>query len=820
MDPNMKHVTNLVNSIIGVSVLAMPFCMKKCGLLLGLGLIMGAAWLTYVSCSMLVTAAQVKRRRTYEYLAFYTIGGAGKFAVELSMIGLMLGTCVAFYVVIGDLATGILSTFVQGNTLHLRTFVIVFCGLCIALPLGLMKNLSVLSSIGMVSLLFYLSFVCVMLFQAVTNGLLTFAWLHEVELFKPSGIFQCLPIFSLAYACQCQLFVVYDSMEEPSVVRMETIVSTAIKIVTTVYCLVAIFGYAVFKGEVQGNVLRNFPQNVLLDIIKFGFATSVVVGFPLMIFPCRQSIYTLFFRPQPVEGIASKTFIEPFTFKAITLSIVMSTMLLAISIPNVETILGLTGATMGSFICFIFPGIIFSKASKDNNSVSKFVFGIGCILLVVCTYSNLTSIPEPEPIVPAAAAAVQEEVIKQNDVLNEVNKIEDTLVREPEKEKIIDPTKPPIAEVVDKEHRHEPANPVMEEQVVNGDHANAELPIIRNDALDELVAANPVERNDNVEQNVVPVAVPDNNPAVEGRADVNNVARNVEPVVQQHAPVETVVKHSELPVLAIERLPIKNVEQKVEENKIVDHDQMDTVEPKAQNAVEESDTNIKAKILLEKIKEQNKKQNELLQEQGKLIKALEDDQKLENVKSDDSENNSVVKSNSLGDDLPNAEQKSQQEVPKPADVQQPVVAKQPIAKKTGDGIVPPAAKNVVQRKEAAVDPPVVKREETLNNAERVQRDVSELKPEEKRKESVEMDKEGKTNLDARDTHMDQLVVNKNSDAQNEEQTIPPVLPNEAVKLSVDDLDSNKEETGREENPEDDADGENKHKTRDLKYIKT
>uniref|UniRef100_H2ZND4 Amino acid transporter transmembrane domain-containing protein n=1 Tax=Ciona savignyi TaxID=51511 RepID=H2ZND4_CIOSA len=365
MEPNMKHVTNLVNSIIGVSVLAMPFCMKKCGLILGIGLLLGAAWLTNISCNMLVAAAQVKRRRTYEYLAFYTIGGSGKFVVELSMIGLMLGTCVAFYVIIGDLATGILSTMVEGNHQHLRTFVIIFCGLCIALPLGLMKNLSSLSSIGMFSLIFYMSFVCVMFYQAVSNGLLTLTWLYEVELFKPAGIFQCLPIFSLAYACQCQLFVVYDSMEEPSVIRMENIVSSSLKIVSAVYCLVALFGYSVFKGDVQGNVLRNFPQSLLLDIIKFGFALSVVVGFPLMIFPCRQSIYTLFFKPQPVEGIASKTFIEPFTFKAITLSIVLSTMLLAISIPDVETILGLTGATMGSFICFIFPGIIYSKALKD-----------------------------------------------------------------------------------------------------------------------------------------------------------------------------------------------------------------------------------------------------------------------------------------------------------------------------------------------------------------------------------------------------------------------------------------------------------------------
>ena len=64
MESDAPYITNLVNSIIGVSVLAMPFCMKKCGLLLGLGLLIGMAWITYISCNMLITAAVIKRRRT------------------------------------------------------------------------------------------------------------------------------------------------------------------------------------------------------------------------------------------------------------------------------------------------------------------------------------------------------------------------------------------------------------------------------------------------------------------------------------------------------------------------------------------------------------------------------------------------------------------------------------------------------------------------------------------------------------------------------------------------------------------------------------
>jgi len=614
MNSNTPYIANLVNSIIGVSVLAMPYCMKKCGLFLGLVILLSSCWLTYISCSMLLTSAVAKRRRTYEYLAASTIGPSGKFAVELSMIGLMLGTCVAFYVIIGDLATEIVSTFVDVDHDLLRTYVIIFCGICVALPLGLMKSLAALGFIGYFSLIFYFIFVCVMFSTSVNNGLLSLKWVENITFFQPSGVFQCLPIFSLAYACHCQLFVVYDSLDDPSIPKMDYIVKSSLKIVTFVYFLVAIFGYTTFSSEVEGNVLKNFPSTTLLVFIKMGFATSVVVGFPLMIFPCRQSIHTLFFRQTYSDGLAPKTYIEPFTFKLLTFSIVSLTMIVAILIPNVETILGLTGATMGSLICFIMPAIIFMKSDyTTNHKVPKFVLGVGCLLFVVCTYSN---------VYPAVEEVAKVESVfpdKPNPVIipNIVEKVFPEVVNDKELIK------------VENVHRHEPANP--EPPAISFEHDDSE-------SVDEK------KKPDMPNKNVIPNQIESVEKQVAKKEElvINNKEQGFKKVEEKDK--DSDIKKEE-EIIAPEKNQDKIVSEELLQKKPFQEVKEVKVDPSKKPDEEEAAVN-QAK-LLKKLKESNKVQSDLLEQQRKLLKVLESKSQTEEV----TKPSSFLNNSSVGSDV-------------------------------------------------------------------------------------------------------------------------------------------------------------------------
>ena len=151
----ISYMTTLANGIIGVSVLAMPYCFKQCGIILATIMLLVSSILSRLACHFLIKSAVISRRRNYEFLAFHAFGNTGKFLVELCTIGFLLGTCVAYFVVIGDLGPEIVGKIFDKTPQDIRTSLLITSAVFIVLPLGLLKNIDSLSSVCIATIVFY-----------------------------------------------------------------------------------------------------------------------------------------------------------------------------------------------------------------------------------------------------------------------------------------------------------------------------------------------------------------------------------------------------------------------------------------------------------------------------------------------------------------------------------------------------------------------------------------------------------------------------------------------------------------------------------------
>ncbi|BFZ02831.1 hypothetical protein BsWGS_05870 [Bradybaena similaris] len=392
------YIINLGNSIIGVSMLAMPYCFQKCGIILSVVVLVLCTWLTLISCNLLMKAGVTCRRRSYEFLAYHTHGAPGKFISEIGMIGFQLGTLIAQIVVVGDLGPSIVTKIFGIQTSSgLRTFLMVVLCMSVGLPMALIRDIRSVSRVSAVCVTFYCTFVVYVIWLAVPN-LWYGDWYEKVYFWRPEGFFQCLPILSFSFGCQTQLFLLYDALPEPSLKAMSSVVNSAVSLCAVAYLMVGFCGYISFyTHDIPGDVIGVFPNVFFTDVMKICFVFSIVITFPVMVFPCRASIYTLLFAKKSKardEMIELDTHMPARQLKIITFSLVVGSMIIAILIPNVEFILGMNGAVMGTLICYIFPALFFLKvmgSKPEGKNLAQLVLFLGITILLVSTYSTLRS---------------------------------------------------------------------------------------------------------------------------------------------------------------------------------------------------------------------------------------------------------------------------------------------------------------------------------------------------------------------------------------------------------------------------------------------
>lgn len=599
METLNESVMNLANSIIGASVLAMPYCFKQCGIILSVILLLLSSIVSRLTCHFLLKSAILSRRKTFELLAFHLFGGLGKLVVEIGMIGFLLGTCITYFVVMGDLGPVIIAEITKAHiTSTMHTSILISLALFIILPLGLLRNVHSLTGVSKATMIFYCCLILKVIIEAVPH-LFEENWYNKVNLWRPEGLLQCIPIFSMALFCQTQLFEIYEVVPNPTLDKMNSVIKAAVNFCTTVYICVGIFGYVAFANKnFTGNVLLSFEPSFVSHILKVGFIFSVAFSFPLVIFPCRASLYSLLYREGYTIHEGNLKYIPEGKFKALTFIIVFVSLVIAILIPNIELVLGLVGSTIGIMICVLFPVTCFICISHKNTNeriVAQIMLALGIFVMVVGTYKNIQKVDNVEASVVTARTL--------NNAEQNQDKFDTLMNKLPLTEKLEIRTELPIIVLTEtnnlKEIRHEPPQPVE--------------PIEETKKVDEPIIMKKVKTKETL-QKVDEIDILQKVDKVDTLQKVDKIDTVQKVVVQKENMINDTVD--------IEAIKKEDKEEQLERKEIAKEEQSD-----------------EHKQLIDTIQKQNEVQKEIVEQQKQLLEVIkqqqqkkEEDQKIDEVK--------------------------------------------------------------------------------------------------------------------------------------------------------------------------------------------
>uniref|UniRef100_A0AAV1TZ72 Amino acid transporter transmembrane domain-containing protein n=1 Tax=Peronospora matthiolae TaxID=2874970 RepID=A0AAV1TZ72_9STRA len=355
-------VFNLAGATLGAGALSLPYAVAVSGLGFAVAQLVLAAILTVYTIRLLIRAEDITKLKSYEDLSMHCFGSKVAIFVEINILIFCFGISVAYLVTLGDIITPLSELVFGPHSMFTQRWMLmtISCG-TIMLPLSLLKDISSLqfsSILGVFSIIFLVVAVAIRsIMYASAHGIPDdVSW--TIDTSRGPDFMLSVPIVMFAFTCQVNVFSIYTELQRPCIRRMNKVVDRATLVSFLVYLSIGVVAYLAFGSQLvdpkyKGNILLSFPLNdTLIAISRAAITFTVAVAFPLNIFPCRFTIDMMFFANS--EDSWSR-------HVAVTSSLVLLALVLAVFCPGINVIFGIIGGTCSSVVCFCLPAAFVLK---------------------------------------------------------------------------------------------------------------------------------------------------------------------------------------------------------------------------------------------------------------------------------------------------------------------------------------------------------------------------------------------------------------------------------------------------------------------------
>ncbi|XP_034052781.1 putative sodium-coupled neutral amino acid transporter 7 [Gymnodraco acuticeps] len=387
----------VVNAALGAGLLNFPAAFNMAGGVTA-GVMLQMFMLIFIISGLVILGycCQVSNESTYQEVVRATCGKFTGILCEVAIVIYTFGTCIAFFIVIGDQLDRLVAAVVHDKDGSVssawytdRKFTISVTAVLIILPLsipkeiGFQKYASALSVMGT----WYVTIVVI----------IKYIWPDKaaIPVYVPTSssswtaAFNAMPTICFGFQCHVSCVPVFNSMSKKAIKPWGVVVTFSMIICLFVYTGTGVCGFLTFGSNVNQDVLMSYPSDdIAVAIARAFIVICVITSYPILHFCGRAVIEGLWLRFQGeqvelcVRREQRRRILQTLVWFTITLT-------LALFIPDIGRVISLIGGLAACFI-FVFPGLCLMQAKlseTDSRTTSwhgMVVFGI--IMVTIGTF--------------------------------------------------------------------------------------------------------------------------------------------------------------------------------------------------------------------------------------------------------------------------------------------------------------------------------------------------------------------------------------------------------------------------------------------------
>jgi len=366
---------NIINAAMGAGILIFPRKFATLGLMLGTISLFIAALLMTATLHIIGKAGYLCSSASYQNAVTVLLGTAAGKGTSITIGFYILGTCTSYFILIADQ----IETVIEYSWLR-RPFIIIGAAVLV-FPIMLMPDITLLeysSTFGVLAQCYMIGCVIYHCVDGIVN-----------DGIKPSPIVQahwgtCLgSAFALyTFSLQCHLIFipVVKQLRNQTQARMDGVAITGLLSCALLHAVVGVLGYLNSGALVNPDILAfNLPNSIDVKIARIAIALKCLLSYPLLHFAARTCFADLLGYDLSL-GWRDPDYPRRI-YVLLTLMFLGISVLIAIMVAHIDTLIDLNGALLGVFQVYFWPALMYFFYHKPPRSCVTLLVALSFVII-------------------------------------------------------------------------------------------------------------------------------------------------------------------------------------------------------------------------------------------------------------------------------------------------------------------------------------------------------------------------------------------------------------------------------------------------------